>query len=82
MNIAGVLVNSHPDHVDSVKRSLAAIHGVEVHAATPEGRIIVIVDEDNLDTLADTFRRFHDLSGVLSAALVYHHFESDPAQES
>jgi len=82
MNIAGVLVNSHPDHVDSVKQRLAAIHGVEVHATTPEGRIVVTVDEDNLDTLADTFRQFHDLSGVLSASMVYHHFETDSAQES
>lgn len=81
MNIAGVLVNSHPDHVDSVRRALSAMRGVEVHAATPEGRIVVTVDDDSPDRLADRFRSFHDLSGVLSAAVVYHHFESDCAEE-
>ena len=81
MNIAGVLIHSHPDFTETVMRSLAALPGVEVHAAAG-GRIVVTVEGDDANALADRFRGFSDVSGVLSTALVYHHFESDCGQES
>lgn len=80
MNIAGVLVHSHPDATETVTRSLSVLPGVEVHAAV-NGRIVVTVEGDDVNVLADTFRCFHDLDGVLSAAMVYHHFEPDSGQE-
>jgi nitrate reductase NapD len=82
MNIAGVLVHSHPDFTETVTRSLSALPGVEVHAAADDGRIVVTVEGDDANALADTFRNFSDMSGVLSTAMVYHHFESDSGQES
>jgi len=81
MNIAGVLVHSHPDFSAAVQSALAALPGVEVHAAA-DGRIVVTVEGDDVNVLANTFRSFHDLNGVLSAAMVYHHFEPDSGQES
>ena len=36
MNIAGVLVHSHPDFTETVARSLSALPGVEVHVAAEE----------------------------------------------
>lgn len=81
MNIAGVLVHSHPDFTETVTRSLSALPGVEVHAAAA-GRIVVTVEGDDANALADVFRGFSDMRGVLSTAMVYHHFESDYGQES
>ena len=81
MNIAGVLVHSHPDFTETVTRSLSALPGVEVHAADG-GRIVVTVEGGDADALAETFRGFSDMRGVLATALVYHHFESDCGQES
>lgn len=80
MNIAGVLIHSHSDFTETVMRSLSALPGVEVHAATG-GRIVVTVEGDDANALADTFRDFSDMRGVLSTALVYHHSESDCEQE-
>ena len=80
MNIAGVLVHSHPDYTEAVTRSLSALPGVEVHVVA-DGRIVVTVEGDDAYALADVFRHFYDLSGVLSAAMVFHHFESDCGQE-
>ncbi len=81
MNIAGVLIHSHPDSAAAVKRSLTALSGVEVHAVSADGRMVVTVEGESANALADTFRGFNDVSGVLSAAMVYHHFESDSGQE-
>ncbi len=81
MNIAGVLVHSHPDFIEAVKHSLVTLPGVEVHAVSADGRMVVTVEGESADALADTFRGFNDMSGVLSAAMVYHHFESGSGQE-
>lgn len=81
MNIAGVLIHSFPDLTETVRRSLTTLPGVEVHAVSADGRMVVTVEGESADTLADAFRGFNNMSGVLSAAMVYHHFESDSGQE-
>lgn len=82
MNIAGVLIHSLPGSTETVKHSLTALPGVEVHAVSADGRMVVTVEGESADTLADAFRGFNNMSGVLSAAMVYHHFESDSGQET
>jgi nitrate reductase NapD len=82
MNIAGVVVRAHPDHLAVVRRALGEMPGVEVHAANADGRLVVTVEGDNEGALADTFREFNELQGVLSASMVYHHFEPELGQES
>lgn len=79
MNVAGVLVHATPAKLDEVRRALAALPGVEIHAATDDGRLVVTV-EDALIPASDTVMALHRLDGVLSVALVYHHF--DPAPET
>lgn len=81
MYITGVLIHSRPGFTETVTRSLSALPGVEVHAVT-DGRIVVTVEGDDENTFADTYRGFSDMGGVLSTAMVYHHFESDCGQES
>ena len=81
MNIAGVLIHSLPGSTETVKHSLTTLPGVEVHAVSADGRMVVTVEGESADTLADAFRGFNNMSGVLSAAMVYHHFESDSGQE-
>ncbi|MDP2326397.1 MAG: chaperone NapD [Gammaproteobacteria bacterium] len=81
MYITGVLIHSRPGFTEAITRSLSALPGVEVHGASNE-RIVVTVEGDDENTFADTFRGFSDIGGVLSTAMVYHHFESDCGQES
>ena len=79
MNIAGVLVHAHPDRQGAVGDLLAALPGVEVHKSAPGGRLIVTVEDVPEARAADTLLAVHRLPGVVSAALVYHHFEPDAA---
>jgi len=76
MNISGVLVHSRPDLVESVSSRLSARPGVEVHAATNDGRLVVTI-EDEAGLMFDTINSFDDIAGVLSTSLIYHHFD-DP----
>lgn len=75
MNISGVIVHARPDQVSSVRGRLTDIAGVEVHAATDDGRLIVTVEEANDRQLADTVLSLQQVPGVLAASMVYHEYD-------
>lgn len=74
MNISGVLVHVQPKRMDALCVELNATEGVEVHAAT-DGKLVVTVENEKLNALADQVMAFQHLKGVMSVAMVYH--ESD-----
>ena len=76
MNISGVIVYAAPKQVDSVAKSLSAIEGVEVHAVE-DGKLVVTVEHNNINALADQVMQFQDIPGVMSVAMVYQHNEDD-----
>ena len=78
MNISSVVVHAQSSSVDRVRGGLGALAGVEVHAASSEGRLIVTIETDSDQETVDAFEAIRQLDGVLSASLVYSHFESDP----
>ncbi len=71
MNISGVLVHAHPEQADDVKTRLLEIPGVEVHAVTENGRLIITVEDDDEKMVADTMLNLHQCEGVISAAMIY-----------
>lgn len=77
MNISGVIVHARPEQLAAVQRRLADIAGVEVHAATADGRLIVTVEEESDRILADTVLRLNDVPGVLAASMVYHQYDEE-----
>lgn len=77
MNITGVIVRAWPEHLAAVQAQLLDQPGVEVHAVTGDGRLVVTVEDANDHQLADRIMRFNDMQGVLSAAMIYHHYDSD-----
>ena len=60
---------------------LAALAGVEVHAISPEGKLIVTIETDDDGSNVATYERIGQLDGVMSAAMVYHQTESEPFKE-
>ena len=77
MNVCGVLVHAKGDERESVAERLNALPNAEVHLKTSDNRLIVTVEEADDRTAGDTVLAMHRIPGVLSAALVYHHFELD-----
>jgi nitrate reductase NapD len=72
-NICGVLVHTKPENLARVRGKLAALAGVEIHEEAPDGRLVVTVEDTPTSWAAETIQAFHEIEGVLSAALVYHH---------
>jgi nitrate reductase NapD len=76
VNITGIVVYAKPDRCGAVREALLAIGGVEVHAISPEGRMVVTVERANDGAATDALDAIARTEGVLSTALVYHHDET------
>lgn len=70
-NVCGVLVHTRIEHIDQVRSSLLEIPGVEVHTATNNGRLVVTIEHETRQKVADTLSDFQHMNGVLSAAMIY-----------
>ena len=81
MNISSLLVSARAERVMQVQNSLLTYAGVEVHAATDDGRMIVTIEAESDRAVADMFEKINRQPGVLSVSMVYHHYESDPDEE-
>jgi len=76
-NVCGVLVHAHNNQIDQVKKLLEQQDGVEVHAVTDNGRLVVTVEHDRRKTVGDRIMGFYELPGVLSAAMIYQYSDND-----
>ena len=78
MNISSIIVNAQPTLLPSVRSSLEQIPGVEIAAAGEDGRLVVVIETETDGETTSTFDRINLIDGVMSVAMVYHQFESDP----
>ena len=75
LHVAGVVVHAVPARLEEVQRSLSALPGVEVHAASAAGKLVVTIEAHSSAEGMSLLGSIHRLDGVLSAALVYQHHE-------
>jgi nitrate reductase NapD len=73
MNIASYIVHVRPEKAGGLRKQLAAMTGVEVHGFSPDGRLVITVEDTGSRPVTDTVLAVHNLPGVLSAAMVYHY---------
>ncbi|WP_170474204.1 chaperone NapD [Ruegeria arenilitoris] len=78
MNICGCLVHVSPDSLKAARDRIESVEGAEVHAATEDGRLVVVVEDTPNRLASETIMDLHHVPGVISLSLTYHHFE-DPA---
>ncbi len=81
MSVSGLVVHARADSVASVRAALEQHAGVEVHAASADGRLVVTLDRADDYEATELMSKFQAMDGVLSMALAYSHFENDLAEE-
>jgi len=79
MTVCSLVVRARPGQLPAVRRRLTSIRGVEVHACSDTGKLIVTVDLPTSGELSDAVARLGDLEGVLGASMVYHYCEHEEA---
>jgi nitrate reductase NapD len=82
MDISSLIVDVKHNHVDAVRNTLGCWPGVQVHVATPEGKLIVTVETGTERETIDTFERIGAVEGVMSVAMVYHQYEPESETEN
>lgn len=81
MNISSVLVHAHPENLAVVTTRLTELEGVEVHGASPEGKLVVTIESADDDSTLSIYTRIGQLEGVLALAMIYNQSESEPEKE-
>lgn len=81
MNISSAIIHTQNHGLQQVRGRLTQIAGVEVHAASDDGKLVISIESPSDRETADIFEAIQHLDGVLSASLVYSHFETDPDDE-
>lgn len=81
MSIASLVLHAKDGGAEALEREVAALPGAEVHAVTPDGRLVVTVDRHDDGEAATLVQQLHDMGGVLSASLIYVHYENDAPKD-
>lgn len=74
-NICGCLVHAAPGKGESVRAATAEMAGVEIHAVTEDERLVVVVEDTPTARASEQIMALHQIPGVMSVTLTYHHFE-------
>ena len=77
MNIASLVVHTRPGDRDQIADQLLALPGVEIHATTDDGRLVVTVEHDASQVAADTLTAIHETKGVISAAITFQYGDNE-----
>lgn len=77
MNISSVILRCLPGRIAEVDARLAAMPGVEIHGRSPDGKLVVTLEDTDVVKAADSYVALHDVPGVLSATLVYQYGEDE-----
>lgn len=85
MNICGCLVHAMPEKVPDVIAAIETFPGCEVHA-DQDGRIVVTVEDaeegGEMKRASEQIMEMHNIPGVITVTLSYHHFEASDADAS
>ena len=75
MNICGCLVHVVPSRLGEASGIIEATAGTEIHAKSDDGRLVVVVEDTPVRLASETIMDLHQVPGVVSLTLTYHHFE-------
>lgn len=81
LNISSAIVYAKLGQNEALRASLSQVPGVEIHAATEDGKLIVTIERDNDKTAVDTYEAIERMDNVLSVAMIFQQTESNPDQE-
>lgn len=71
MNISSAIMYIAPERLEEACAALLQLPGVEIHAKTPEGKLVVTIEDDDTNAAADSYVALHGVPGVASVAMVY-----------
>ena len=80
-HVSSLVLHVRPENLSRVREALGNMSGVEVPAASG-GKLVVTLETVSEAEIVTRMNEMSLLPGVLSAALVFHHFETQPIPET
>jgi nitrate reductase NapD len=80
MNISSAILHIAPARLGEAREALLALSGLEIHAETPEGKMIVVLEDDDLESAANKYVALHGVPGVASVAMVYQYSDDESVE--
>ncbi len=71
-HIASLLVHVRPDASQPLLDYLATHRDIEVHASSPEGKLVLVVERPDAGGITGALEQVAGQPGVLNCALIYH----------
>ncbi len=81
MNISSAILHVAPARFAEARAALLAMTGLEIHAESPEGKMIVVLEDDDLESAANKYVALHGVPGVASVAMVYQYSDDEVETE-
>jgi nitrate reductase NapD len=80
--IASILVQTLPEHLQTVERAILGIRGAEIYARDAKGKLVVVIESTaGGERIGATLTELSVLPHVITATLVYHHIDGDTLTE-
>ena len=70
--IASILVQTRPERLAAAARAIEALPGAQIYSRDPKGKLVVVIEAENVGTIGETLNTISAMPDVLTAALVYH----------
>lgn len=80
MNISSAILHVAPSRLEEARAALLALSGLEIHAETPEGKMVVVLEDDDLESAANKYVALHGVPGVASVAMVYQYSDDESVE--
>ncbi|MDR2838543.1 MAG: chaperone NapD [Azonexus sp.] len=77
MNISSAILYIAPARLDEACALLVAMPGVEIHARSDEGKVVVTIENDDTNAAAECYAALHGVPGVASVAMVYQYSDDE-----
>lgn len=76
IHIASAIVHTRQPHTLAACARISAFPEAEVVQASPEGRVVIVLEAPSAREIVDVLDKVRGIEGVLNVALVYQHAES------
>jgi periplasmic nitrate reductase NapD len=70
--VASILVQARPERLDAAAQAIEALPGTQIYGRDPRGKLVVVVEADDVGAIGATLNHISALPDVLTAALVFH----------
>jgi periplasmic nitrate reductase NapD len=81
LHIAGVLVQARPAALAAVRHEVDRLDHAEIYQASPDGRVVVVLEGASPKQVLDQLDRLRAVPGVLNVSLAYQHAEPASAMQ-